>query len=380
MKSVEFLNNVCEKIGFKRQKYDDENVPTDLDDILVIPYFGDNKHIYILSTFILNNFKKLKSSKYLILISYPGLSHLFPYVDEYWSPTDLSNINHVFNNSEYFENKSTFYLNLLRTLNENFRNVVDSSFFKELYYNKFLNKFWDFFNFEKNIFLPMIPSSSVLSKDIIKSLNSNNYKLFIYPSQTINVWSNGKYNKVIVSKNFYIELLKYLKENEIFPVVWNNNFSYDLNNEFKNYTDCLIINSNNMFEILPAMRMTGLCLDIFNSVSKFSIIARTPSLIFEERNKYFLTKEYEIDDLVDLGLPGKRIFTFSNTLIRGDKNYWTKDIFEPIISYCKEYLPYVDRESLPNTSEIDSKMDVSLIRKIKNKRLGTKFIKIEKLI
>lgn len=380
MKSIEFLNTVSEKINFKRQKYDDSNVPTDLDDILVLPYFGDTKHTCILSEFILSNFKKLKNSKYLILISYPGLEHLFPYIDEYWSPSDLSNINQVFLNSEYFENKSKFYIDLTRNLNENFRNVITADFFKELYYNKFTNKFWESFNFETNFFLPMVASSSVLSKEIIRTINLNNSKVFIHPSQTINVWSNGKYNKVLVNKNFYIELIKYLKENKIFPVIWNNNFSYDLSGEFKEQIDCLTINSNNMFEILPAMRMTGLCLDIFNDTSKFSNIARTPSLIFEERNKYFLSKEYELDDILNLDLPGKRFFALSNTILRGNKTYWENEIFNPIKSYCNDYLPYIDKESLPNTSEINKKMNISLIRKLKNIKLGTKFIKIEKLI
>jgi hypothetical protein len=380
MKSIEFLNNVAEKINFKRQKYDDSNSPTDLDDILVISYFGDIKHTCILSEFILNNFKKLKNSKYLILISYPGFEHLFPYIDEYWSPSDLSNINQIFLNSEYFENKSKFYIDLTRNLNENFRNVMTADSFKEFYYNKFTDKFWESFNFETNFFLPMIASSSVLPKETIKTINLNNSKVFIHPSQTINVWSNGKYNKVLINKNFYIELIKYLKENKIFPVIWNNNFSYDLSSEFKEQIDCLTINSNNMFEILPAIRMTGLCLDIFNDISKFSNIARTPSLIFEERNKYFLSKEYELDDILNLGLPGKRLFALSNTIIRGNKSYWEREIFNPIKSYCDEYLPYIDKESLPNTSEINKKMDISLIRKLKNIKLGTKFIKIEKLI
>jgi hypothetical protein len=174
--------------------------------------------------------------------------------------------------------------------------------------------------------------------------------------------------------------VEFLIDKKIFPVIWNNNFSYDLNNEFKNYIDCLIVNSNNMFELLPTIRMTGLCLDIFNGISKFSTIARTPSLIFEERNKYFLSREYEIDDLTDLNMLNKRIFTFSNTIIRGNKSYWEKDIFNTIENFCSEQLPYIDRDNLPNTAEINKKMEISLIRKLKNKKLGTKFIKIEKLI
>lgn len=379
MQSVEFLKKVSEKINFKRQRYDDSNIPTDLDDIIVLPYFGDLKHTHILSAFILNNFKKLKKSKYIILISYPGFDHLFPYVDEYWCPSDLSGISQLFNKSDYFENKSSFYLNLLRTLNENFRNVINSSFLKELYYNKFTNKYWETFNFETNFYLPMIPSFSVLPKEVIKSLNLNNNKIFLFPSQTINFWSNGKYNKVLVKKEFYYELVDYLLNNKIFPVIWSSSFSYDLNDKFSNHTDCLILNSDNLFEVLPCIRATGLCLDLFNSVSKLSNTSRTPSIIFEERNKYFLSKEYEIDDLINTNLPNKTIFNFSNIIIKGNKEYWQKDLFKIITTYCNDTFSYLEKDSLPNSSEVDQKMNISLIRKINNKKLGTKFIKIEKL-
>jgi hypothetical protein len=380
MKNSEFLRRVAEKISFRRKKYDDENVPTDLDDIVVIPFFGDIKHTQFLASFLLNNFKKLKKSKYLILISYPGFEHLFPYVDEYWHASDYSDLNQIFLKSDYFQNKSKFYLNLLRTLNENFRNVVADSFFKDLYLNKFTNQFWELFDFETNIFLPMIPSSSVLNKEDLKILNLNNLKIFIYPSQTVNVWSNGKYNKVFIPINFYVQLINHLKRYNIFSVVWSGSFSYDLSNEFKSHNDCLMINSNALFEVLPAIRATGLAVDVFNGFSKLAMIARTPSIIFDERNKYFLTKEYEIDDLLNLNLPNKRIYNFTNSIIKGNESYWTKEIFEPIASYCLNYFSYFDKESLPNTAEIDKKMEISLIRKIQNKKLGTKFIKVDRLI
>ena len=90
-------------------------------------------------------------SKYLILISYPGFETLFPYVDEYWHVSDFSGLSQIYFKSDYLENKSQFFLNLIRTLNENFRNVLNPSFFKDLYYNKFTNKFWEIFDFEGDI-------------------------------------------------------------------------------------------------------------------------------------------------------------------------------------------------------------------------------------
>jgi len=381
MKTTEFLEIVSERIKFTRKKYDNQLVPSDLDDLLIIPFFGDIKHTCILSSFILNNYKKIKSSKYIILLSYPGFESIFPYVDEYWQPSDFSQIKQIFLKSNYFENNSEFYLNLFRSLNENFRTVIGSDFFKSLYNDKFNDKYWELFGKEDaKVLIPMIPSSAVINKDLIKNINSKNNKIFLLPSTHINSWSNGRYKKTLVSKNFYIELIKNLNKKEICPVIWNNNISYDLQDEFKDNTECLFINSNNLFEVLPIIRLTGCTLDIFNSLSKFSNIARTPSIILEERIKYYLSKEYEIDDLINLNLPGCRIFSFSSYIINGNKNYWESDIFKSINKSCREIIPFIDRENLPSTSEEDKNINLSIIRKIKKKKMGTKFIKIKKLI
>jgi hypothetical protein len=305
---------------------------------------------------------------------------MFPYIDEYWELSDYSELNQIFKNSDYFENKSIFFQNLLRSLNENFRNVTTPNTFKELYYNKFNNLYWDTFSEENKVFLPMIPSFSILQKEIIKTINSKTNKIFLFPSQTINYWNNGRYIKLQAPKSFYTELISYLKENNIYPILWNSNFSHDLNNEFKNETDVLFINSNNINEILPVIRLAGLCVDIFNDISKLSLISRTPYLNLTERSKYFSTREYEIEDLLNLNLPNKKIFTFANSVLKGNKDYWRKELFSIISKFCEETLPYIDREKLPNTSEVNIDLDVSLIRKIKNKRLGSRFVKVEKLI
>lgn len=381
MNTVEFLELAAQRIKFTRKKYDNQVVPSDLDDIIVVPFFGDIKHICILSSFILNNYKRVKSSKYIILLSYPGFDQIFPYVDEYWQPTDYSQIKQIFFNSNYFENKSEFYLNLFRSLNENFRTVLSCDIFKSLYNNKFQESYWtEFGKDEAKVFVPMIPSSAVIQKDLIKEINSVNNKIFISPSIYINSWSNGKYNKLLSPKSFYIELIKNLINNKIFPIIWNNNLSYDLQDDFKDKIDCLFVNSNNLFEVLPAMRLTGCVLDIFNSLSRLANIARTPSIILEERNKYFLSKEYEIDDLLDLNLPGSRVFSFSSYIFNGNKSYWESDIFKSVIRNCEEILPFIDRENLPSTSEINKKINLSIIRRVKNKKMGTKFLKIPKLI
>ena len=376
---IDFLNRTSEKIGFKRERFDDANTPTDLDDLLLIPFFTDFKYSHILSSFILKNYlNKFKSSKYVIACSYPGFSQLFPYVDEFWTLSDFANFKKLYENSEGFHNKSTNFNNILRSLNENFRNVLPPETFDQFYYNGFKDDFYKNFGKSFNVFYPMVPSSAVLGKDFLRVINqSSGYKIFIHPAIYIDSWKNGRCEKISVNKEFYVELIKFLRENNFFPVVWNYNLSYNLTEDFKNGEDCLFLNEYDIFKVLSAIRTTGCVLDVFNGISRLAKVARVPSLVMEERSKYFYTKEYELDDFTrNNKTPNLFVYTFMSSLVSGSKSYWKNEIFLYIKNNLLNLVPYSDRESWPTTEEIEINANVSQIREPKNKRLGTRFVKI----
>ena len=376
---IDFLNRTSEKIGFKREKFDDSNTPTDLDDLLVVPFFNDFKYSHILSSFVLKNYlNKLKSSKYVIACSYPGFSQLFPYVDEFWSLSDFANFKKLYENSDGFQNKSTNFNNILRNLNENFRNVLNPQTFDQFYSNGFTDDYYKSFGKSFNVFYPMVPSSAVLGKEFLKVINqSPGYKIFIHPATYIDSWKNGKCYKVNVNKEFYIELIKFLRENNFFPVVWNNNLSFNLTEDLKNGEDCLFLNEYDLFKVLSAIRTTGCVLDIFNGISRLAKAARVPSLVIEERSKYFHTKEYELDDFTrNDKIPNLFVYTFMSSIISGTKNYWKNEMFLYIKNNLLDLVPYLDRESWPTTEEIEMNVHCSSVRRFRNKRLGTRFVKI----
>lgn len=376
---IDFLNRTSEKIGFKRDRFDDANTPTDLDDILVIPFFNDFKYSHILSSFVLKNYlNKFKSSKYVIACSYPGFSQLFPYVDEFWSLSDFANFKKLYESSDGFNNNSTNFNNILRSLNENFRNVLNPESFAQFYNNGFTDGYYKNFGSSFNVFYPMVPSSAVLGKDFLKVINqSSGYKIFIHPSIYVDSWRNGKCYKIGVNKEFYIELIRFLRDNNFYPIVWNHNLSFNLTEDLKNGEDCLFLNEHDMFKVLSAIRATGCVLDIFNGISRLAKAARVPSLVIEERNKYFYTKEYELDDFTKNDkIPNFFVYTFMSSLISGTKNYWKNEIFLYIKNNLLNLVPYSDRESWPTTEEVEVNVDYSLIRKSKNKRLGARFVKI----
>ena len=224
----------------------------------------------------------------------------------------------------------------------------------------------------------MVPSSAVLGKDFLRVINqSSGYKIFIHPAIYIDSWKNGRCEKISVNKEFYVELIKFLRENNFFPVVWNYNLSYNLTEDFKNGEDCLFLNEYDIFKVLSAIRTTGCVLDVFNGISRLAKVARVPSLVMEERSKYFYTKEYELDDFTrNNKTPNLFVYTFMSSLVSGSKSYWKNEIFLYIKNNLLNLVPYSDRESWPTTEEIEINANVSQIREPKNKRLGTRFVKI----
>lgn len=147
----------------------------------------------------------------------------------------------------------------------------------------------------------MIPSSAILGKEVLRCINENSgYKVFIFPSLFLNSWQSGRDTRIQVQKHFYVELIKFLKSNGIFPVIWNHSLGYDLTDEFNNYSDCLFINDHDLSKVLSLIRLTGCSLDLFNGVGWLSKLARTPSLIFSERSRFFNSGDAEMFDITSI--------------------------------------------------------------------------------
>jgi len=376
---IDFLNRTSNKIGFKREVYNDADVPTDLDNLIIAPVFVDFKYSFLLSTLLLDGFKnKIKGSKYLITCSYPGFSHLFKKSNEFWSFTDFQYFKNVFENSNGFENTSVFQTNIIRSLNEHFRNVVSSDEFGSYYKNGFKEDFWKQYT-ELNSYYPMVPSSAVLGKDFLRLINEHSgYKVFIFPSLYLNSWSSGRVTKLNAKREFYVELINYLKNEGVFPVIWNHQLGFDLTEDFKDGPDCLFLNEYDIPRVLSAMRLTGCVLDLFSGVSWFANLARTPCVTFDERNKHFNTKEYELVDISKMETPSKIIFSFVNSIANGNKDSWYNDIFKSIKNDIINFIPYLDRDTWTTTSEFNKITSIRTIRKIHNRKFGTRFIKIPK--
>ena len=225
------INNFCNKYNIKRSSFIDKNLPTSLENVVVFIFFGDTRSSFILSSLLLRRIKEeSKGSKYFIMLSWPGNEGLYSYVDEYWSIDDDLCLDKLANKANGFNNESSYYSLLLRCLHEWFYEIISYDDLNSYYYNGLTQKFLDRF---KNIklSLPSINSFSSLG-DNATQIMSKDLRVFIYPSKYYNYWQAGRPHKGFIGKDFWQETINFLLNNNYYPVIYKDLFSYDMSLDF----------------------------------------------------------------------------------------------------------------------------------------------------
>ena len=350
-----YLKRAAEQCGFSRDVFTDNNVPTNHANVLFLPFLGDLKSMFLLSSNILKPYKESRSSKYLIMGSWPGCQSLFPYVDEYWSVKD-SNISKLASNAISHYNNSDVYALSLRNL-RNWFDVIESSEIK----GKSTAE-------DISLFLPAIPSNSILSENFKEGLKKSGQKVVVYPVRNVKSWQKGKIDKLNVSPNFWSELLNRLISEGMTPAIYMDNFTYNLSSEFGD--KCLYITSENMSHTLCAFHQIGCILNLFSDIDKLAIAARCPYVSVNERRCYIEGKDYEIEEICG-DIERKSIFSFSTHTLNGIN--WDTNLFDIIVKNIKDLQLTEKKQSI--TSEINKSVPYNKVRKRQAQKKGIKFIK-----
>lgn len=373
--TVGIFKRAAEKIGFNRVRYTESNIPTSIDKITIMPFLGDLRSTFILSSLLLRRAKEeLKASKYFILASWPGYESLFPYVDEYWSIKDEHMLEKYQNGARGFENTATAYTLLNRELNHHFADVMTWGHLSTYYHNGIQQAFFDRFKHVK-VSLPDVPSAASLGNEFLRILGKKSgHKVFLYPSKRLECWKMGQTQTVRASKEFWSALVDELLKNNFTPVLYKDGTTHDLSADYTD--DCIHIWEPSIFKVMGAMRHCGCVLDIFNSTSRLAIAAKTPFIMVDERARREGLKEFEIDDLCARNLPREYIFGFATIIEGGNKSDWKSNLFDNIIARLNSFLPELDRDSWPSTAASYEVVPYDQVRRNKKKRMGTRFIKI----
>lgn len=374
MDTIEIIKKAAEKGALERIRYLESNVPTSMSNISVLPFFGDLRSTLILSAMLLKRYREeAKGSKYFILCSWPGYEGLFPYVDEYWTIKDKSLIKIMSSQTKDFGNDSETFVSVIRNLNHFFEDVLDPSIFNAYYDKGIKQEFWDKFKHVKRYF-PSIPSVAIMGPDFSREVARRpGHKIFLEPSTHIRRFHN-KQESFAIPKEFWIQQVQAILNMGMVPVVYKTINSYDISDVF--IDKCVYVNEENILKVLGVMRFCDCVLDVFNGLSRLAIIARTPYVVCDERTRFNAYKEYELDDLFSSNIPREYIFSFPTIIDLQNKGVWGYNILDIVANKLRLIVNDVDKNALPMTSETLDIVPYSVVRSKKNKKFGTKFIKV----
>jgi hypothetical protein len=371
------LKRASEKSGCRRIRYRDSDVPTSIESVTVMPFFGDQRSSFVLSSILMRRIKEeLKGSRYFVMISWPGDEGLYNCVDEYWQVEDESSLVKLASCVDGFFNSSPLVPLLHRSLNQYFYEVMDGSEISSYYDGGLKSEFFERFRNIK-VYLPSIPSFSSLGSDLTANLKRGESKVFVSPSKTVQSWRNGRVENCKASEDFWICMLGRLVDEGMLPVVYRDAFSYDLSSSLP--SGCVGVGPMDRLKCMSLMRSCGLVVDVFNGQSRFAIASRTPFLCFDERQRFNSLKEYELNDLCSSNLPKEYIFSFAALVEKGSASVWNSNLFDQMIAKIKHMKSNMDRDSWPSPVERYEIVPYDSVRKRKSKSMGTRFIKIPRV-
>lgn len=376
METQGVLKKAAEKTGLVRVRYKERNIPTSIEGVTILPFFGDHRSSFVLSSLLLRRIKEeMKSSKYFILVSWPGHEGLFPYVDEYWQVEDEAVLDMLRNDAVGFSNSSIALASMTRGLNQYFYDVMTTRDLLPFYENGLTKEFFERFKHVKAS-LPSIPSSASLGVEFARTLSQKESKVFIYPSKEAQTWKMGSVAGTSTPREFWLDLLESVSKSGFFPVVCSDIFSHDLSADFTE--NCLHIKGLELSKTLGVMRSCGCVVDMFGGISRYALAARVPFVCFDERVKFNNIKDYEVNDLCGSDIPKEYIFGFSTLIQSGDKAIWRSNLLDHLVIKLKKIYEKMDRDSWPSSAESNEIVPYDSVRRRKNKKLGSRFIRIPK--
>lgn len=369
----DFIQRIADRTGYKRESFVEKNMPSIPSNVVVMPFYGDLRSTFILSSLLLRPYKELEG-KYLVLCSWPGFQGLFPYVDEYWCLDDESVTKGLALEANNFYNSSQIATELTHSLMESV-NIFTARDLKEYYNLGFTSNYFETFSDIKR-YLPEVPSASKLSQNFLNEMSrKSGPKVVVYPTTKMWSWQKNKAMNLSVPKLFWETLIEDLLEEGFVPVIYQNWFTYDMSKDFAQR--CAYLVPRYVSDVLVAMRHVGLVLDVFSGISNLAIAARTPFLVVDERQRYMEYKSYEIDDLCCLS-PKHYLWSFSTMLMTGSPSDWRSSLIDGIVVKLKEFQSNLKDQEWGSTNESYEIVSYDVVRQRKAKRLGVSFINSSK--
>jgi len=356
----DYIGRVIDRANLNREMFSDDALPSKFDKIMIIPFFGNMRSELVLSTLLL---PRLFPDNYVIVLSWPGHSGLYTGISEFWAIEDETALSDLARHVEQGSNsKAVQYERLLLRY---FDKVTTADCFAYDYFrNGFQEKYFEEFD-KIEYSLPAIPSVN-LGWDDAKQ-HDQKPRICLMPTKYVTTWSPQGPTKLFVEEVFWTKLAEALLDNGYLPIIFQNYGTYDLSPTF-NQT-CAYITERNALAILGVMRACDCVLDIFNGLSRYALAARCPYFICDERQHYFGTKDYVLDDLCGYDIPKDVFFSFAPMTAGIELN----QVVDAVINRLAVFLPTIDRNKLPSTLGGTEELAYERVRQLQLRRTGLRF-------
>ena len=366
---ADFIQRVADKTKLRRERFVNSKTPSSFDRLCIVPFFGDPRYEVVFSTMLAH---RIMPNDYLIVVSWPGHSGLYPpEVDEFWCVDDEGALSDLSRNIDGMNNRrcNIYERSLLRY----FDNVLMADELISKYYNNGITATYLKQFDEVEWVLPSLPSVNIVGADVTKELLEGRKSVFLRPTKYIYRWSQGKSIPLLVEEAFWHTLIKRLLERNYTPILQYDYSTYDVSPEFS--SSCLYISNHNFLAILAVMRAADCVLDVFNATSRYALVARCPYFVCDERQRYFATNDYELDDLLGAEIPSRFMFSFA-PLANGSSS---STLTTAIVNNLDKFLENQDRDTWPSTVACTKRAPYDTVRRRVPPRIGTRLISVPDL-
>lgn len=370
------IQRAADRCGFRRESFQDRNLPTNRSNIRVVHFAGDIRSEAVISSLLLSRECSRSGGKYTILCSYNNHSCLFPYVDEYWSVVSGDDQEEMISEADGLDNPSGVYAMQRRSLNYFFDDVVGGDAFAKFYDGKLTRGFYEAYG-EIERFLPNIPSVAILNQKLMQELGSRSgRKVAILPYKRIRCHTKPRKEVISIPRSFYEHLCLRLLDRGWVPVVIGGSGRHDLS---RDVSGSIYSFEDEMGARLSSIRACDCLLDIFAGSHCYAMLARSPYVAIDERKRRETSGGFELEDICGQGLSKTYIYSFLSLLENGGLQEWSAGILDPLCSRMAKFFESIPpRDLLPTTSESRVVIPREAIRGPSIRKVGMKFLKVER--
>lgn len=368
----DYLERYVKKTGLVREKVIKSDKKISLDKIRIIVNFGDFPSSITFGSIVCPRF--CDSSFYNIVLTWKGMSFLYPHADEVWCLDRGYALGDFYSKSNGIKNNSQNLVTILRSLNEHFVGVVDFSSYSKYYHYTLTTDFYkEFPVFNQS--MPSLMPFVYMPNDFKNNFSKKEKNCALMPVKYSRYISDGSTNLTSIDQDYYSELLKNLVSAGYKVFCIQNSVTYDMSGEVPSES-IVYLKEDDVGKICSMLNHIGLYFDFFSDTGSLALLSGASLFRVTDRSFYFTSKKYVEDNILSFSSSVKNMFSFLY-FCRKDSELNNK-FFEHIILQLDQFYENLSQKTEDKTVLREKEIKMLDLSRFYVKKLFPKFISISK--